>query len=47
MFAMPAKEAGMDINEYNSFMAPMVEWLRKSIEMEEYDADPMSRNGFV
>lgn len=44
---VPNKDAGMDLESYDEVMAPMMEWLKKSMEIEEYDPDPMSRLGFV
>ena len=43
----PAREIDVSVDEYNVLMAPLLDWLKRSIEEEEYDLDPMSRNGFV
>lgn len=45
--ALPAKDPSMTITEYQTVITPLYEALQKSIESEEYDNDPMSRNGFV
>lgn len=47
LIKVPSKDAEMDIESYDGLMAPMMEWLKKSMEIEEYDPDPMSRLGFV
>jgi len=39
--------AGCEADEYEAWVEPFRQELRKSIEAEEYDPDPMSRNGFV
>ncbi|KAI4722859.1 hypothetical protein E4T48_00851 [Aureobasidium sp. EXF-10727] len=44
---VPSKDARLDVEAYDEVMAPMTEWLKKSMEVEEYDPDPMSRLGFV
>jgi hypothetical protein len=44
---VPSKDAGMDVESYDEVMAPMMEQLKKSMLLEEYDPDPMSRLGFV
>ncbi|KAI5199048.1 hypothetical protein E4T38_07203 [Aureobasidium subglaciale] len=44
---VPSKDAGLDVEAYDEHMAPMMEWLKRSMEVEEYDPDPMSRLGFV
>ncbi|CAD0021481.1 unnamed protein product [Aureobasidium pullulans] len=40
-----AKDAELDVEAYDQLMAPMMEWLKESMEVEEYDPDPGSRLG--
>ncbi|KAI4853171.1 hypothetical protein E4T44_01005 [Aureobasidium sp. EXF-8845] len=44
---VPSKDAGMDIESYDETMAPLMNQLKQSMLLEEYDPDPMSRLGFV
>ncbi|KAG9962394.1 hypothetical protein KCU61_g4772, partial [Aureobasidium melanogenum] len=44
---VPSKDAGMDVEEYDEFMAPMMEWLKKSMEVEEKFSSPPSPGGTV
>ncbi|KAJ9618691.1 hypothetical protein H2203_008895 [Taxawa tesnikishii (nom. ined.)] len=44
--ALPAKSE-MDIEEYQGIVKPLLEAWKRSLANEEYDPDPMSRNGFV
>lgn len=44
--AVEAKKADLRLDEYDEMMQPTVDELIRSINAEEYDPDPMSRNGF-
>lgn len=39
------KDAELDVEVYDEIMAPMMDWLKESMEVEEYDPDPGSRLG--